>query len=88
MGWIHLVFVLVLLNIHEIYLKLKSGFRIIHKFPIFQKPYCCIYSILAMAGPSDAMKPEMFGGVKTFVIGKTKSCFGLCQWGCGGLSTP
>jgi hypothetical protein len=32
MGWIHLVFVLVLLNIHEICLKLKSGFRIIHKF--------------------------------------------------------
>jgi hypothetical protein len=33
MGLFHLVFVLVLLNIHEIYLKLKSGFRIIHKFP-------------------------------------------------------
>jgi hypothetical protein len=32
-GWIHLMFVLVLLNIHEICLKLKSGFRIIHKFP-------------------------------------------------------
>jgi hypothetical protein len=26
MGWIHLV-------IHDIWLKLKSGFRIIHKFP-------------------------------------------------------
>jgi hypothetical protein len=31
MGWFHLVFVLVLLNILEICLKLKSGFRIIHK---------------------------------------------------------
>jgi hypothetical protein len=33
MGWFHLVFVLVLLNIPEICLELKSGFRIIHKFP-------------------------------------------------------
>jgi hypothetical protein len=33
MGWIHLVFVLVLLNIYEICLKLKYEFRIIHKFP-------------------------------------------------------
>jgi hypothetical protein len=33
MGWIHLMFVLVLLNIHKICLKLKSGFRIIHKSP-------------------------------------------------------
>jgi hypothetical protein len=33
MGWIHLVFMLVLLNIHEICLKLKSGCRIIQKFP-------------------------------------------------------
>jgi hypothetical protein len=32
MGWIQLVFVLVVLNIHEICLKLKTGFRIIHKF--------------------------------------------------------
>jgi hypothetical protein len=31
MGWIHLVFVLVFLNFHEICLKLKYGFRIIHK---------------------------------------------------------
>jgi hypothetical protein len=31
MGWLHLVFVLVLVNNHEICLKLKSGFRIIHK---------------------------------------------------------
>jgi hypothetical protein len=34
MVWIHLMFVLVLLNIHEICLKLKSGFRIIRKFLI------------------------------------------------------
>jgi hypothetical protein len=32
MGWIHLVFMLVLLNIYEIHLKLKFEFRIIHKF--------------------------------------------------------
>jgi hypothetical protein len=32
MGWFHLVFVLVLLNIHKICLKLKSRLRIIHKF--------------------------------------------------------
>jgi hypothetical protein len=37
-GWIPLVLVLVHLNIHEICLKLKTGFRIIHKFPTFQKP--------------------------------------------------
>jgi hypothetical protein len=63
------VFVLVLLNIHEICLKLKSGFRIIRKFPTFQKSYLCIYSILAMAGPSDVMKPETFGGGEN-----------LCHW--------
>jgi hypothetical protein len=33
MGWFHLVFLFVLLNIHEICLKLKSGFRIFCKFP-------------------------------------------------------
>jgi hypothetical protein len=33
MDWFHLVFVLVFLNINEIYLKLKFRFRIIHKFP-------------------------------------------------------
>jgi hypothetical protein len=33
MGWFHLVFMLVLLNIHEIWLKLKSRFRNIHKSP-------------------------------------------------------
>jgi hypothetical protein len=32
-DWLHLVFMLVLLNIHKICLKLKSGFRIIHKSP-------------------------------------------------------
>jgi hypothetical protein len=31
-GWIHLMLVLVHLNIHKIYLKLKYGFRIIHNF--------------------------------------------------------
>jgi hypothetical protein len=39
MGWFHLVFVLVLLNIHEICLKLKSRFRIIHKSPILIPSY-------------------------------------------------
>jgi hypothetical protein len=34
MGWLHMMFVLVLLNIHKICLKLKSGFRIIRKFPM------------------------------------------------------
>jgi hypothetical protein len=69
MVWIHLVFVLVLLNIHEICLKLKSRFRIIHKFPTFQKPCSCVYSVLAMAGPSDTMKPEWFGGSEN-----------VCRW--------
>jgi hypothetical protein len=55
---------------------------------LFQKPYYCVYSILAMAGPLDAIKLERVGGVKTFVVGKTKSSFGLFQWGYGGLSTP
>jgi hypothetical protein len=32
MSWIHLVLVLVHLNIYEICLRLKSVFRIIHKF--------------------------------------------------------
>jgi hypothetical protein len=32
MSWIHLMFVLILMNIHIICFKLKSGFRIIHKF--------------------------------------------------------
>jgi hypothetical protein len=50
MSWIHLVFfVLVLMNINKISPKLKSGFRIIRKFSTFQKPYCCVHSILAMA---------------------------------------
>jgi hypothetical protein len=81
MGWIHLVFVLVLMNIHEICLKLKSGFRIIHKFPTFQKPYSCIYSILAMAGHSDAMKPERFGGGKNFHHWQNKVKFWLMSMG-------
>ena len=42
-------------------LKLKSGlFK--HTFPTIQKPYLCIYCNSAMAGPSDAMKPERFAG--------------------------
>jgi hypothetical protein len=87
-GLFHLVFELVLLNIHEICLKLKSGFRIIHKSPTFQKPLSFVYSILAMAGPSDVMKPERFGSGKNFHHWQNKVKFGLCQWGCGGLSTP
>ena len=40
-------------------LKLKSGiFKRI--FPTIQKPYLCVYCNSAMAGPSDAMKPERF----------------------------
>jgi hypothetical protein len=35
MGWIHLMLVLALLNIHEICLKLKFRFRIIYKFLTF-----------------------------------------------------
>jgi hypothetical protein len=81
MGWFHLVFVLVLLNIHEICLKLKSGFRIICKFPTFQKPYFCIYFILAMAGPSNPMKPERFGGGKNFHHWQNKVKFSLMSMG-------
>jgi hypothetical protein len=33
MCWLHLVFMLVLLNIDEICIELKSRFRIIYKFP-------------------------------------------------------
>jgi hypothetical protein len=66
MSWFHLVFVLVLLNIHDICRNLKSRQRIFCKFPSIQKPYSCIYSILAMADPSDAMKPERFGGGENF----------------------
>jgi hypothetical protein len=35
-GWFHLVFVLVLMHIYKIFLKLKSEFRIIHKFSTSQ----------------------------------------------------
>jgi hypothetical protein len=66
MRWIHLVFVLIVLNIQEICLKLKSGFRLIHKFPTFKKPYFCVYSILAMTGPLDAMRPERFDSGENF----------------------
>jgi hypothetical protein len=81
MHWFHLVFVLVLLNIHEICLKLKSGFRIIHKFPTFQKPYFCVYSILPMAGPSDAMKLERFDGGENFRCWQNKVKFWLMSMG-------
>jgi hypothetical protein len=52
---------ILVLNVYEIYLELRSGIRITHIFPIIYKPYSCFYSILAMDGPSDAMKPERFG---------------------------
>jgi hypothetical protein len=81
MGWLHLVFMLVLVNIHEICLKLKSGFRIIHKSQTFQKPYCCVYYILAMAGPSDALKPKRFGGSKNFRRWQNKVKFWLMSMG-------
>ena len=42
-------------------LKLKSGiFK--HIFSTIQKLYLCVYCNSAMAGPSDAMKPERFAG--------------------------
>jgi hypothetical protein len=43
------------------FLKLKSDIskRI---FPTIQKPYLCVYCNSAMAGASDAMKPERFAG--------------------------
>ena len=69
------------LNVNEICLKLKSGIRIIHIFPTFQKPYRCIYSILAMAGPTDAMKPERFGGGENFRRWQTKVKFWLMSMG-------
>jgi hypothetical protein len=81
MGWIHLVTVLVLLNIHEICLKLKSGFRIIHKFPTFQKPYSCVYSILAIAGPLDAMRPEKLGDGENFHHWQNEVKFWLMSMG-------
>jgi hypothetical protein len=81
MGWIHIVFVVVVLNFHEICHKLKSGFRIIHKFQAFQKPYSYVYSILAMAGPSDAMKPERFGDGENFHRWQTKIKFWLMSMG-------
>jgi hypothetical protein len=77
MGWFHMVFVLVLLNIYEICLQLKCRFRIIHKFPTFQNPYFCVYSILEKAGPSDAMKLERFGGGENFHHWQNKVKFWL-----------
>jgi hypothetical protein len=81
MGWIHLVFVLVLLNIHEICLNLKSGFRIIHKFPTFYKSYCRVSSILAMVGPLDAMEHERFGGDENYHCWQNKVKFWLMSMG-------
>jgi hypothetical protein len=81
MGWFHMVFVLVLLNIHEICIQLKCRFRIIHKFPTFQNPYFCVYSILAIAGPSDAMKLERFGGDENFHRWQNKVKFWLMSMG-------
>jgi hypothetical protein len=54
------------LNVYEICIELKSGIRITCNFSTIQKPYFCIYSVLAMDGPSDAMKHEKFGGAKNF----------------------
>jgi hypothetical protein len=81
MGWIHMVFMLVLRNIHEIFLKLKSAFGIICKFSTFQKPYSDVYSILAMAGPSDAMEPGRFGGGKNLHCRQNKVMFWLMSVG-------
>jgi hypothetical protein len=59
----------------EFCLKLKSGpFK--HIFPTIQKHYLCIYSILAMAGALDAIKPERFAGGQIFVDGRLWSNFG------------
>jgi hypothetical protein len=54
------------LNVYEICEELKSGIRITCNFSTIQKPYFCIYSVLAMDDPSDAMKHEKFGGAKNF----------------------
>ena len=61
---------------YEICLKLKSANRIMRIFPTIQKPYCYIYSILTIAGASDAMKPERFTSGETFVDGGLRSSFG------------
>ena len=64
----------------EFCLKLKSGpFKRI--FPTIQKPYLCVYSILAMVGASDCMKPERFTGGQSFRRWQTKVKFWLMSLG-------
>jgi len=61
-------------------LKMKFGpFK--RMFPTIQKLYCCIYFILAMAGASDAMKPERFSGAENFRRWQTKVKFWLMSLG-------
>ena len=63
-------------------LKLKSGlFK--HIFTTIHKHYLYVYCNSAMAGPSDAMKPERFA-VVTSEDGRLESNFGSCPWNCGG----
>ena len=50
-------------------------------FPTIQKPYCYIYSILTIAGASDAMKPERFSGGQNFRRWQTKVKFWLMSLG-------
>ena len=69
------------LIVYEICLNRKSGNRIMHIFPTIQKPYRCVYSILAMAGASDAMKPERFSGGQNFRRWQTKVKFWLMSLG-------
>ena len=60
-------------------LKLKSGiFKRI--FPTVQKSYLCVYYNSAMAGPSDAMKPERFAG-GNFYRWQTRVKFWLMSMG-------
>ena len=69
------------LIVYEICLNQKSGNRIMRIFPTIQKPYRCVYSILAMAGASDAMKPERFSGGQNFRRWQTKVKFWLMSLG-------
>lgn len=51
-------------------------------YPTIQKPYSSVYSIiLAMAGASDAMKPERFNGGENFRRWQTKVKFWLMSMG-------
>jgi hypothetical protein len=81
-AWFYLLIALVctlVLNVYEICLKLKFGIRITWKFSTIQKLYSCIYSILAMDGPSNATKHERFGGGAYF----RRWSFSLHAWGEG-----